>query len=466
MEKESKMKVDLNTSNPEEFVLSVVVPKDVVDDELSSVFSGISKAVSLPGFRKGKAPLDVALKNPQFGPQIMAEASARLVHNMTAEALRVKGIQNADNPNLLEQFKPTAKKRHLGQFNLDGSFEFGVSLTPPPTLELPDLDSLEISPDFSMRKSDVDTLVMSMLKKGVETVAVDRPSQEGDEFVWDVKASVEGEWAEALSLSDDKSLVGSEHYFSDLQEFVVDENTDLSTLTSNKSVGDTFSFSIDFPSDFPMHAVKGKRVDYEATVKSVSEIIVPELNDEFAKSHGHNSVDEMIESLTNDWEVDFPQKRKSVLYNAVMNAIMEETGFEPPESWVNNEVPHVLARFGVDPNDSQKVSELMSNEKNAEWIRELAKVSVSSSFILDKVFESNDELVLTEEFLEKELDEAGRQVGLNGDIYLNRLRESHQYESFLAKCQQNLVLDWLAEKSSEMKVVLKKEPEGAKEEEV
>ncbi len=102
------MKVELTDVSETRKTLTVEVPPDVVDIEISRITQGYARAARIPGFRPGKAPVQVVRK--RFREQILHDVAQDLVPRMVGDALRDKNVHPVDTPKvrdlLLEEGKP------------------------------------------------------------------------------------------------------------------------------------------------------------------------------------------------------------------------------------------------------------------------------------------------------------------------------------------------------------------------
>jgi len=166
------------------------------------------------------------------------------------------------------------------------------------------------------------------------------------------------------------------------------------------SAGDTKTFDATYAEDFPVEAVAGKTVSYEIKVGEVKERELPELDDEFAKTIGAESVDDLREKIRGQFEQQQEQMRGQIIDNQILGHLNEEMSFDIPQHIVFNETQRQVNQMvqrgyeqGMSEDDIQQSQDDLL--KNAET---QAKNNVKTMFILDEIAEkegitvSEDEL--------------------------------------------------------------------------
>jgi trigger factor len=145
--------------------IHIVMNKIDVDNEVESIAQQMQPQAQVKGFRKGQAP--VSLIKSQYIKQIRQEVSTRLLYSGTSDALKNRELRNISNPELLIEYRPQEKKPYVGKFNLDGSFEFAVSVELPPEISVSGYKGVEVEavPEDSGSKQKYVNNKSCMVKK-------------------------------------------------------------------------------------------------------------------------------------------------------------------------------------------------------------------------------------------------------------------------------------------------------------
>lgn len=232
----------------------------------------LSKDVKVPGFRKGKVPASVVAKSVdpnRLQEQILDDAVSKAV----AEAFLSEKLQALDRPAVeIKKFVP-------GE-----SVEFTAEVEVLPKITLGDYKKLKAEPaKVSVTAKEIDEIITRMREGFSEKQAVEREAKMGDETIIDFvgkkdDVAFDGGTGVGYALT-----LGSNSFIPGFEEGIV-----------GKKAGETFDLPLSFPDDYHVADLKGQNVVFTTTLKEVKEVVLPEVNDEFAaKSGPFTSVDEL-----------------------------------------------------------------------------------------------------------------------------------------------------------------------------
>ena len=166
------MKVELTDVSETKKTLTVEVPPEVVDTEISRITQGYARQARIPGFRPGKAPVHVVRK--RFREQILHDVAHDLVPRVVGDALRDKNVQPVDTPKVrdlqLEEGKPLT---------------FTAAIETAPHVEPGDLATLTVQrPEMPVSEDDVDQALSRLRDRLAKMEPVeDRGAEQGDTVV-------------------------------------------------------------------------------------------------------------------------------------------------------------------------------------------------------------------------------------------------------------------------------------------
>lgn len=317
------MKIETHKQENSILELTVEVDEERVQPALRAAARQLAKRYPVPGFRPGKAPYDVILR--QFGEGALYEAAVEdLGQKVYAEALEQEKI-DAYGPGALEdvQLKPMVLK-------------FSVPLRPE--VELGDYRALQLpyTPP-EIKDEQVNEALEHLREHQAVMEPVDRPAELTDVAVLDVKGYLNtGENPSDFLLADqDISLL-------------LDEKTDwpvpgFAPFIVGLKAGEEKKFDLTFPDDYANESLRGQTAHFEVTVKEVKQRTLPEWNDELAKTIGdYQTLDEMRarvrEDLANQAERTVEQE-----YNAqIMDRLLEQAHIRYPLVLLEEEVDDLL----------------------------------------------------------------------------------------------------------------------------
>jgi FKBP-type peptidyl-prolyl cis-trans isomerase (trigger factor) len=137
------------------------------------------------------------------------------------------------------------------------------------------------------------------------------------------------------------------------------------------------------------------------------------------------------------WKNEFEKPLKSQLFNSIMDKIIEDNPFHVPESWVTQEMDLTLKRIGME--------QIPTDPTMLESIRNISERSVRIAFLLDKVYEKEQDIHLTSDELEKLAENEGAPHNMSGLEWLDQMRQRGQYEAYVAYQEQQKTIAFLIE---------------------
>jgi len=316
--------------------VEVEVPTEAIEREVKTAASDLGREMRVPGFRSGKVPPEVVLR--QVGREaVLDEAVRRGLPAWYEEALADAGVQTVGDPqvdlsDLPEKGAPLA-------------FTIEVGVVPP--AKLGDYMGVEVG----RREPKVDDQeVQAELERLRESLAsletVERAAGEGDYVVMDYVGSVDGEQFEGGEGRGQVVELGSGRLIPGFEEQL-----------KGASAGDERTVEVTFPDDYPAEQLAGKDASFAVEVKEIKEKRLPELDDDFAvEAGGFDSLDELrgeIESRIAEAEeraieVEFRE--------AAVDAVVGQAQMEVPKELVHSKAhemwhrtAHRLQAQGINP---------------------------------------------------------------------------------------------------------------------
>ncbi len=177
--------------------IKVSVPSNLVQSKKSSRFESIAKKAKLPGFRPGKAPMNI-IEN-QYGNQVNQEVLSEVLETTYAEVIQDKELQPAGPPEVsIDQF-------------VDGSdFKYTATIEVMPEFELKGIDKIKVEKlTATVTQSDLNEMIENLQKQRGEWKPVDRESGKGDQLLIDFIGKINDEPFEGGSADDFVIEVGS-----------------------------------------------------------------------------------------------------------------------------------------------------------------------------------------------------------------------------------------------------------------
>jgi len=305
--------------------MTVQVPADRVDQEVKSRLQSMCQTVRLDGFRPGKVPLKVI--EQKYGKQVRLEVIDQVVNSTLQEALTQESIRPAGVPSIdpkeYTSGEPLEYKATFEIFpELSGSIQYGFKVTKP-LVEIADEDISGMLENLRTQRGTWNT--------------VDRAAQTGDQIIVDFEGTVDGNPFAGNQAEKMPVVLGSNSMIPGFEEQLIDV-----------SAGKQKSLDISFPEDYPSAEVAGKAAKFKVIIHSVSEMILPEIDEEFAKAFGvsEGGVQAFTEEIKNNMERELKGLIKSKMKSQVFDGLLVNNPVEVPMSLVDSEIKELQQMEG------------------------------------------------------------------------------------------------------------------------
>jgi len=297
--------------------LTVEVPADQFAKDLDKTYRKVSGQLKVPGFRKGHVPRKVI--DAQVGPgAVLQEFLEDAVPIYYGEAVREHELAPIADPDI------EIEKAEEGE-----ALVFSASVEVRPRLTLTNYKGVQVeAPDVSVTDEDVDTYVDRLRERFAELEVVGRPANKGDYVVADIHASVHGQDLEEVTRQEYLYEVGS-------GEFVPELDTEL----EGKRKGEILQFNATLPEPFGERA--GTEVSFRVLIKEVKGKLLPEADDEFAKTASEfDTMQELRDDIRTQLGALKEREGQGILRERVLAALIDRVQVDLPERLVDHEVEH------------------------------------------------------------------------------------------------------------------------------
>jgi trigger factor len=378
--------VDVNETRKN---VRVEIPSDVVNAEIDRIARDYSKKARIPGFRPGKAPASVIKQ--RYKDQILHDVAHDLIPRAVGDALRERGVEPLDTPDVR-----------------DVNLEEGRALTFTASFDmLPPFDPGDLS-TISLRRSRVaidEEAVDGALQRLRDRAARFEPVEgrgvdHGDTAVLDVERRDAG--GERQSHRDVNVELGAKANPPGFDEHLL-----------GLTVGETRTFTIHYPADYPIGELANAEVSYTVTLKGVKRRVLPDLDDEFAKDLGEfDTLGALRQRVREDLDQEARLAAERELRAELLKQLAARLPFEVPASLVEREIERRLEDFArrlaeqqVDPRQAG-----IDWEAFRESQREVAREAVAATLVLDEITRRED-LTVTEEEVAQEIGRYAERSG-------------------------------------------------------
>jgi trigger factor len=316
--------------------VEVEVPSEALETELRSAAAELGRELRIPGFRKGKVPAEVVLR--QVGREaVMDEAVRRGLPGWYEQAVTDAGINAVGDPKL--------DLTDLPEQGLPLSFTIEVGVVPP--AKLGEYRGLEVGRRDAKVDPDEVQAELERLRESLASLeTVERPAGSGDFVVIDFVGSVDGEPFEGGDARGHLVELGSGRLIPGFEEQL-----------DGVAAGDEREVKVTFPDDYPAEHLAGQDASFAVEAKEVKEKRLPDLDDDFAvEAGGYDSLDELRAEL--EERIGEAQERQieGEFREAAVDAAVAGADVEIPHELIHAKAHEMwhrtsrrLAAQGVDP---------------------------------------------------------------------------------------------------------------------
>jgi trigger factor len=358
------MQVSVETTGTLERKMTVAVPAERVDQEVKKRLQSLSRTVNLPGFRPGKVPAKVV--ENKYGSKVRQEVMDEVTRSSFYEALTAEKLQPAGMP--IFEPKPVDESE---------SIEFTATFEVFPEVELASFDGVSVEkPAAEIAESDIDSMIDKMRRQRVEWEEVTRDAQLEDQLVVDFVGSVDGENFAGGEGENVTLVLGSSSFIPGFEDQLV-----------GCSKGDETTVNVTFPDPYQAAELAGKEAEFAVTIKSVSEAKLPEVNEDFAKNFGIDSLEDLRGELSKSMQYELDQAIKGKTKQAVMDMLFEKNSLELPKSLVDDEIDALMNQMKA--NLSKQGVPVEGLDLDGKMYEDQARRRVTLSLLISEIVKSN-----------------------------------------------------------------------------
>jgi trigger factor len=316
--------------------VEVEVPTEALERELASAASDLGREMRVPGFRSGKVPPEVVLR--QVGREaVLDEAVRRGLPGWYEQALAEAGIQTVGDPqvdlsDLPEKGAPLA-------------FTIEIGVVPP--AQLGEYKGVEVGrrePNVDDQELQAELERLRESHASLETV--DRAAGEGDFVVMDYAGSLDEEPFEGGEGRGQVVELGSGRLIPGFEEQL-----------KGASAGEERTVELTFPDDYPAEQLAGQDASFAVQVKEVKEKRLPELDDDFAvEAGGYDSLDELRTEIESRIAQAEERAIEAEFREAAVDAVVDDAKIQVPKELVHSKAHEMwhrtarrLAAQGMNP---------------------------------------------------------------------------------------------------------------------
>ncbi len=377
--------LDKKEKNTVDFTMTVSA--EAFSEALDRSFKKNVKKITLPGFRKGKAPRKLIEKT--YGEAIFYDDAIDFVFPAEYEAaIQELALEPVDVPKL-----------DVKEIGAGKDLVMTVSVTVKPEVTLGEYKGIKLNEIVhTVTDEDVEHDLAHKRERNARLVTVeDRAVQDGDIANINFEGFVNDEAFPGGKGENQDLTIGSGQLIPGFEEQIV-----------GKNIGDEFDVNVSFPEEYHAEDLKGKPAVFKVKVNGIQYKELPELDDEFAKDVSEfDTLDALKEDIRAKLTEEAAKAEKQERENAVVDKLVEETEIDVPDCMIDNRVEGIIrennmrmAQQGL--SFEQYLSYMGSTmDQFKEMMRPNAEKQVKANLILEAIVKAEGFEISEEQFNDK-----------------------------------------------------------------
>lgn len=421
---EAKMeKIDVNVVKFE-----VKVEADKFKEALTRAYKKNIKKFNVPGFRKGKVPMNVVKK--YYGVEVLLEDAVNFsIEGSYAEALKENNVRPVDFP-----------KVEVVQAEEGKDLIYTAEVIVYPEVELGEYKGLNVEKKtYEVTEEEVSAKLKEMQEKNARVEVKEGAIENGNIAVIDFKGFIDGVAFEGGEGHDYSLEIGSGSFIDNFEEQLV-----------GAKAGDKVEVNVTFPESYGKEELNGKPAKFEVEVKEVKAKELPVLDDEFAKEVSEfETLEALKEDTTKKLEEANTARAEREYEEAILRSVVENAKMDIPAVMVEQEIDRMVQnlaqRLQYQGLTLEQYFQFTGTdaEKMREYMKENAETKVKTELVLEALQKAEKMEVLDEELKEK-ASEVAKLYGANDEKMVELLLQN-QREALVADVMTSKVINFLKE---------------------
>ena len=398
-----------NKTETNKYELEIEVPAEDFNKAIDEVFKTEGKKITIPGFRRGKAPK--AFIEKYYGESVFFEAAVdRLYRPALMDAVEASGLEVI-----------SIGQADITEVSKANGVQMKVTVVVKPEITIEGYKGIEASKKkVEVTDEDVSAELAKVQDRNSRMVTVeDRAALTGDTAVIDFEGFCDGEAFEGGKGENFELALGSGQFIPGFEDQIVGHET-----------GEEFEINVKFPEEYQAENLKGKDATFKIKLHEIKRKELPVLDDEFAKDVSEfDTLDAYKQSIREKLQNDREKSAEADVENQILEALIEKVEGEIPEEMYDNEVEESINSFayrlqsqGLNLETYLKYTG-MTTDSLKEQFRPQSEKQVKLRLALEKIA-ANEGLEPTAEELDAEYEKLAKMYEMEVDKIKNIVAEA------------------------------------------
>ena len=392
-----------NTENKNEVKLTFNIEAEKFEEAMKKVYVKTAKYFNIPGFRKGKAPMQLVER--QYGSAIFYEdAFNELVPDIYDEAIKENKIEAVSRPNI-----------DIVQMEKGKELIFTATVETKPEVELGKYKGIEIKKiEYNTTDKDIEHELGHMAERNSRLVSIeDRPVEKGDITTIDFVGSIDGVEFEGGKAENHELEIGSNTFIPGFEDQII-----------GMKIDEEKDIKVKFPEDYFSKDLAGKDAIFKVTLHEIKKKESPKIDDEFAKDVSEfDTLDELKNSIKEKLDTENTEKAKYETEEEAIKVVCDNTKLDIPNGMIELEIDNMvkdmenrLSYQGLNLNQYLQIMGKTETEIRDSF-KEQAEKNIKSRLVLEAIVKA-EKIEVTPEEVSDKIKEMAKQYGRKEDELL------------------------------------------------
>ena len=392
-----------NTENKNEVKLTFNIEAEKFEEAMKKVYAKTAKYFNIPGFRKGKAPMQLVER--QYGSAIFYEdAFNELVPDIYDEAIKENKIEAVSRPNI-----------DIVQMEKGKELIFTATVETKPEVELGKYKGIEIKKiEYNTTDKNIEHELGHMAERNSRLVSIeDRPVEKGDITTIDFVGSIDGVEFEGGKAENHELEIGSNTFIPGFEDQII-----------GMKIDEEKDIKVKFPEDYFSKDLAGKDAVFKVTLHEIKKKELPKIDDEFAKDVSEfDTLAELKNSIKEKLDTENTEKAKYETEEEAIKVVCDNTKLDIPNGMIELEIDNMvkdmenrLSYQGLNLNQYLQIMGKTEKEIRDSY-KEQAERNIKSRLVLEAIVKA-EKIEVTPEEVDDKIKEMAKQYGRKEDELL------------------------------------------------
>ena len=411
------------TENKNEVKLSFEIEAEKFEDAMKKVYAKTAKYFTIPGFRKGKAPM--AIVERTYGSSIFYEDTFNeLVPDIYDEAIKENKIEAVSRPQI-----------DISQMEKGKDLKFTAIVQIKPEVKLGKYKGIELKKiEYTVSDKDVEHELGHMAEHNARLVTVDdRPVEKGDITIIDFAGSIDGVAFEGGTATNQELEIGSNKFIPGFEDQII-----------GMKVNEEKDINVTFPEDYFSKDLAGKEATFKVTLHEIKKKELPKIDDDFAKDVSEfDTLADLKTDIKSKMEKENEERAKYESEEAAIEAVCKDVEVDIPSGMIETEIDNMvkdienkLSYQGLTLDQYLKLTNKTMENLRKEF-DEQANKAVKSRLVLEAIIKAED-IKPDDKEVEEKVKEMAKNYGrpedelLKNEGFKNYIIDNMKYEKAIA----------------------------------